>query len=151
MHFLSGNSCFKQVTYTDFKLALTCLYLCFFVHLLVIVGNEVWFLTKTNRGDPDYTKFWKRYLAYPTRSTFSSTAEGMNIIKEERRIAHLNDGTIRNYLKDNPAYNEDLQYFAKQRPFWGGLILNKNSPLTEAFNQAIAKNCIIIYQKQISS
>ena len=32
-----------------------------------------------------------------------------------------------------------MRFFARQRPIWGGLILNDNSPLTEPLNLAMMK------------
>ena len=46
---------------------------------------------------------------------------------------------MRNYLVENPFFSEDLKYFARQQPIWGGIILNDNSPLTEPLNIAVMK------------
>ena len=48
---------------------------------------------------------------------------------------HVNDQTLRSFFDKNPFFHQKLRYLARQKPFFGGVITTKNSPLWPIFKK----------------
>ena len=98
--------------------------------------NDVYFVYFVQDGDPDYTKFWERKLNKPEETVFKSAAEGVARMRQERVVLHLQEGTLKGYLKEHPELSDNVKVFAPSSPEYFNIIVNNNSPLGPVFQQA---------------
>ena len=98
--------------------------------------NDVYFVYFVQDGDPDYTAFWDRKLNKPEETVFKSAEEGVARMKQERVVLHLQEGTLKGYLKENPDLADNIKVFAPSSPEYFNIIVNNNSPLGPVFQQA---------------
>ena len=93
-------------------------------------GNDFFFKVKAKAGDPLYSEFWERVTSNWEEYTYQNLEEGLNLIKNERAVIHVGEGTLKSYFKNNPFHQQKLKVFAKSQPQPAGLIVELNSPLT---------------------
>ena len=98
--------------------------------------NDVYFVYFVEDGDPDYTAFWDRKLNKPEETVFKSAEEGVTRMRQERVVLHLQEGTLKGYLKENPELSDNIKVFAPSSPEYFNIIVNNNSPLGPVFQQA---------------
>ena len=101
----------------------------------IFTGGQVHFLTKAGQGDPDYQDFWNRHQSGVEQTMYIKIEEALGLLRNDRIIMHVNDQALRNYFNANPFFHQNLYFFARQRPFFGGLITTKISPLSPIFKR----------------
>ena len=101
---------------------------------ILLVGNDVHFQYKAQQGDPDYATFWDRVENQREETVFETVEEGLIRIANERAVMHVFDGMLRGFFRDNPFYQQRLKIFARQKPIFNAIIVNKNSPLKPMFD-----------------
>ena len=75
----------------------------------------------------------------PGAYTYSSVDEGLEMIATDRKIMHVRALQLRGFLAANPFFDMSLSLFGRERPYYGGVILNKNSPLTPLINTGLRR------------
>ena len=51
------------------------------------------------------------------------------MIKNERTVIHIGEGTLKQYFKKNPYHQQKLKVFSRMPPQAGAIIVQLNSPL----------------------
>ena len=85
--------------------------------LMMRYGNDVYFIGKVDDGDPDYVAFWDRKNNLPDETVFNSVSEGVDLMLNNLIVIHLQEGTIRGFVKDNSEKRIDrglTQYFQRE-------------------------------------
>lgn len=98
--------------------------------------NDVYFVYYVQDEDPDYVAFWDRKVTKPEETVFKSAEEGVARMRQERVVLHLQEGTLKGYLLENPELADNIKVFAPSRPEYFNIIVNNNSPLGPVFQQA---------------
>lgn len=98
-------------------------------NLKMAVGNDIFYKVKAEAGDPLYSEFWKRVINEPDEHVFQNLEEGLSMLKNERAVIHVGEGTLKSYFKNNPYHQQNLKVFAKGQPQPAGLVCVLNSPL----------------------
>ena len=102
------------------------------------VGSDIFWKVKAKAGDPLYSEFWERVTSNRDEYTFQDVEEGLNLIKNERVVMHIGEGTLKQYFKNNPYHQQSLKVFAKSQPEPSGIAFQLNSPLTPILRAASA-------------
>ena len=76
-------------------------------------GSDIFWKVKAKAGDPLYSEFWERVTSNRDEYTFQNVEEGLNLIKNERVVIHIGEGTLKQYFKNNPYHQQSLKVFAK--------------------------------------
>ena len=92
-------------------------------------GNDINFKPKADAGDPLYSEFWERVTRNRKEYTFQNLEEGLSLIKNERTVIHIGEGTLKQYFKKNPYHQQKLKVFSRMPPQAGAIIVQLNSPL----------------------
>ena len=98
-------------------------------NLKMRVGNDVFFKVKAEAGDPLYSEFWEKVGKMPDEHTFQNLEEGLNLMRKERAVIHIGEGTLKSYFRKNPYHQQNLKVFAKSMVQPAGIVVNLNSPL----------------------
>ena len=67
-------------------------------------GADVHFKVKADAGDPLYSEFWERVTSNRKENTYKNLEEGLSLIKDERTVIHIDEGTLKQYFKNNPYH-----------------------------------------------
>ena len=98
-------------------------------NLKMRVGNDLFFKVKAEAGDPLYSEFWEKVDNMPDKHTFQNLEEGLNLMRKERAVIHIGEGTLKSYFRKNPYHQQNLKVFAKSMVQPAGIVVNLNSPL----------------------
>ena len=98
-------------------------------NLKMRVGNDLFFKVKAEAGDPLYSEFWEKVDNMPDEHTFQNLEEGLNLMRKERAVIHIGEGTLKSYFRKNPYHQQNLKVFAKSMVQPAGIVVNLNSPL----------------------
>ena len=97
--------------------------------LMMRYGNDVYFIGKVDDGDPDYVAFWDRKNNLPDETVFNSVSEGVDLMLNNLIVIHLQEGTIRGFVKDNSEKGQGIKLFARGAVQPYNLIVVDNCPL----------------------
>ena len=100
------------------------------------LGNEGLVFARADRGDPDYISLRDRYNEDKTSTVYEDVEDGLARLRSRREVMLVQESILRGFLRSKKqVFHQELKFFARQRPYFGGLILTKNSPLTPALKK----------------
>ena len=97
--------------------------------LMMQYGNDVYFIGKVDDGDPDYVAFWDRKNNLPDETVYNSVSEGVDTMLNNLVVIHIQEGTIRGFVKENPEKGQGIKLFDRGSVQPYNLIVVDNSPL----------------------
>ena len=99
-------------------------------NLMMMEGNEVYFVYYVQDGDPDYTRFWERKLNHPEKTVFGTVDSGIDqLLENDKTVLHFQEGSLKGYLLEKPKVSDKIQVFGGSKSEYLNIILNNNSPL----------------------
>ena len=107
--------------------------------LIMLSGNDVYYVYKVQEGDPDYKAFWERVKNKPEDTVVNSIDEGMNKVLNGFNVVHATEGVIKGWMTNNAEKGKKIKLFGRGRPSFYTLITTNNSPLSRIFGSATSK------------
>ena len=104
--------------------------------LMMQNGNDVYFIGPVDDGDPDFVAFWERKNNLPEETVFNSVSEGLDLMLNDLIVIHMQEGTIRGFVKDNTEKGQGIKLFARGKIQPYNLIFVNNCPLGPVFRVA---------------
>ena len=89
------------------------------------------------QGDPLYAEFWDRVQTLPEETVVANIKEGLEVIKNERAVLHVQFGTFLGFFRESPNFYQNIKVFGKGRAEYSSLIINRNSPLKPILQKGI--------------
>ena len=88
------------------------------------------------QGDPLYSEFWNRVKNNPEETVYNSVKEGLDLLKNEQAIIHIESGRLKGFFKENPHYtDQNLNTFGRGQTIFTAIIVPINSPLKPIFQK----------------
>ena len=107
--------------------------------LMMLSGNDVYYVYKVQEGDPDYKAFWERVKNTPEDTVVNSIDEGMNKVLNGFNVVHATQGVIKGWMNKNAEESKKITLFGRGRPSFYTLITTNNSPLSRIFRSVTSK------------
>ena len=104
--------------------------------LMMQKGNDVYFVYKVLGGDPDYNAFWDRVENEPDDAVYSAIGDGMEKVLNGFYVAHMQEGNIKGWIRNNPVKGDKVKIFARGKATFYTIILTNNSPIGKVFSTA---------------
>ena len=104
--------------------------------LMMQKGNDVYFVYKIQDEDPDYVAFWDRVTNEPEEAVYGAISEGMDRVLNGFYVAHMQEGSIKGWVRENPVLGDKVKIFARGKAKYYTIILTNNSPVGPIFATA---------------